>query len=126
MSSGKSEQPKLNFKGQKPLTKQANKKQRADSSNSTNISMDELYNINTQLEAMTEGLSELREDIKSMLKREEIEDLIKKTVSSIMSKIEVTMTKTIETEVTKQTQTLNEKLTGVFFENQQLKQKLLI
>ena len=105
---GKSEQQKLNFKGQKPQTKPANKKQRADSSNSTNTSMDELYNINTQLEAMTEGLSELREDIKSMLKREEIEDLIKKTVSSIMSKIEVTMAKTIETEVSKQTQTLNQ------------------
>ncbi|KAH3881522.1 hypothetical protein DPMN_005448 [Dreissena polymorpha] len=60
---GKCEQPKLTFKGQKPQTKPANKKQRADSSNSTNTSMDKLYNINTQLEAMTDGLSELREEI---------------------------------------------------------------
>ena len=123
-NSGKSEQQKLNFKGQKPQTKPANKKQRADSSNSTNASMDELSNINTQLENLTEGLSELREDIKSTLKREEIEDLINKTVSTIMGKIEITMAKTIETEVTKQTLTLNEKLTGLEFENQQLKQKI--
>ncbi|KAH3728138.1 hypothetical protein DPMN_054085 [Dreissena polymorpha] len=124
-NSGKSEQQKLNFKGQKPQTKPANKKQRADSNNSTNASMDELSNINTQLENLTEGLSELREDIsQSTLKREEIEDLINKTVSTIMGKIEITMAKTIETEVTKQTQTLNEKLTGLEFENQQLKQMI--
>ncbi|KAH3861650.1 hypothetical protein DPMN_024584 [Dreissena polymorpha] len=119
---GKSEQPKLNFKGQKPQTKPANKKQRADSNNSTNTSMDELFNINTQLEAMTEGLRELREDLKSMLKREEIEDLIQKTVSAIMSKIEETMSKKIETEVANKTQTLHEKLAGLEFENEQLKQ----
>ncbi|KAH3868269.1 hypothetical protein DPMN_006984 [Dreissena polymorpha] len=123
-SNGKFEQTKLNFKGKKPETKPANKKQRADSSNSTNTSMDDLSNINTLLENMTEGLAELREDFKSMLKREEIEDLIKKTVSTIMNKIEVTMIKTIETEVTNRTNTLNEKLTGLEFENEQLKQKV--
>ncbi|KAH3704546.1 hypothetical protein DPMN_079603 [Dreissena polymorpha] len=118
---GKSEQPKLNFKGQKPQTKPANKKQRADSNNSTNTIMDELFNINTQLEAMTEELRELREDL-SMLKREEIEDLIPKTVSAIMSKIEETVSKKIKTEVANKTQTLHEKLAGLEFENEQLKQ----
>ncbi|KAH3788059.1 hypothetical protein DPMN_166189 [Dreissena polymorpha] len=90
---GKSEQPKLNFKGQKSQTQPANKNQRADSSNSTNTSMDELFNSNTQLKAMTEGLRELRKELMSMLKREEIEDLIQKTISAIMSKIEETMSK---------------------------------
>ena len=61
---GKTDQPKLNFKGQKPQTKPAYKKQRADSNYSTNTSLDELVNIDTQLEAMTEGLGELREDLK--------------------------------------------------------------
>ncbi|KAH3782622.1 hypothetical protein DPMN_160541 [Dreissena polymorpha] len=123
-SNGKLEQTKLNFKGKKPETKPANKKQRADSSNSTNTSMDDLSNINTLLENMTEGLAELREDFKSMLKREEKEDLIKNTVSTIMNKIEITMIKTIETEVTNRTKILNEKLTGLEFENEQLKQKM--
>ncbi|KAH3788095.1 hypothetical protein DPMN_166225 [Dreissena polymorpha] len=73
---------------------------------------------------MTEGLRELRKDLKSMLKREEIEDLIQKTISAIMSKREETVSKKIETEVAKRTQTLHEKLTGLEFENEQLKQTI--
>ncbi|KAH3796048.1 hypothetical protein DPMN_149612 [Dreissena polymorpha] len=126
IANGKSEQPKLNFKGQKIQIKPANKKQHADSNNSTNTSMDELFNINTQLEAMTEGLRELREDLKSMLKREEIEDLIQKTVSAIMRKIEETMSKKIETEVANKIQTLHEKLAGLEFENKQLSKRFVM
>ncbi|KAH3720435.1 hypothetical protein DPMN_063334 [Dreissena polymorpha] len=123
-SNGKLEQTKLNCKGKKPETKPANKKQRADSSNSINTSMDDLSNINTLLENMTEGYGELREDFKGMLKREEIEHLIKNTVSTIMNTIKITMIKTIETKVTNRNKILNEKLTGLEFENEQLKQKM--
>ena len=38
-----------------------------------------------------------------------------------MSKIEITMAKTIETEITNRTKTLNEKVTCLEFENEQLK-----
>ncbi|KAH3791169.1 hypothetical protein DPMN_144649 [Dreissena polymorpha] len=123
---GKSVQAHLNFKGQKPQTKPATKKQRADSNNSSNTSMEELTNIHTQLEAMTNGISELREGLKSMLKREEIEKLIKNTVSTIMKKIEESMLKQIENEVKNRTNTFKEQIAGLEIENGQLKQTIVL
>ncbi|KAH3837600.1 hypothetical protein DPMN_110997 [Dreissena polymorpha] len=123
-ANGKSDQAHLNFKGQKPQTKPATKKQRADSNNSSNTSMEELTNIHTQLKAMTDGISELREDLKSMLKREEIEELIKNTISTIMKKIEESMIKQIENEVKNGTNTFKQQIAGIEFENGQLKQKI--
>ncbi|KAH3741977.1 hypothetical protein DPMN_048707 [Dreissena polymorpha] len=122
---GKSDQAHLNFKGQKPQTKPATKKQRADSNNSSNTSMEELTNIQTQLEAMTNGISELREDLKSMLKREEIEELITNSVSTIMKKIEESMLNQIEKEVKNRTNTFKEQIAGLEFENGQLKQTIV-
>ncbi|KAH3753389.1 hypothetical protein DPMN_188025 [Dreissena polymorpha] len=123
-ANSKSDHPQLNFKGQKPQTKPATKKQRADSNNSNNTSMEELMNIHTQLEVMTEGISNLREDLKSMLKTGEIEELITSTVTSIIGKLEETMVKRIDTEVKNVTNTFKEQIAGLEFKNEQLKQKI--
>ncbi|KAH3836516.1 hypothetical protein DPMN_109887 [Dreissena polymorpha] len=61
-------QIKLNFTGTKPQTKQAIKKSRPDSETS-NSSMGELHAIQIQLHNMTEGITSLREELKSMLKK---------------------------------------------------------
>ncbi|KAH3727950.1 hypothetical protein DPMN_053896 [Dreissena polymorpha] len=87
--------------------------------------MEELKNIHTQLEAMTNGISELREDLKSMLKREELEELIKNTVSTIMKKIEESMLNQIEKEVKNRTNTFKEQIASLEFENGQLKQTII-
>ncbi|KAH3720504.1 hypothetical protein DPMN_056872 [Dreissena polymorpha] len=123
-ANGKSDQAQLNFKGQKPQTKPATKKQRADSNNSNNNSMEELSSIHTQLEVMTEGICHLRDDLKSMLKKGEIEELIMNTVTTIMGKIEETMIKRIETETKNITKEFKEQIAGLEFENEQLKQKM--
>ncbi|KAH3863739.1 hypothetical protein DPMN_026737 [Dreissena polymorpha] len=86
--------------------------------------MEELINIHTQLEVMTEGISNLREDLESMLKREEIEELITSTVTSIIGKIEETMVNRIDTEEKNVTITFKEQIAGLEFENEQLKQKI--
>ena len=62
-------QLKLNFTGEKPQTKPAVKKYRPDTSDNSNSSMDELNSIHMQLQAMTDGISSLREDLKSMLRK---------------------------------------------------------
>ncbi|KAH3753917.1 hypothetical protein DPMN_188569 [Dreissena polymorpha] len=61
-------QTKLTFTGTKPQTKQATKKSRPDSETS-NSSMDELHTIQTQLQNMTEVITSLRDELKSMLKK---------------------------------------------------------
>ncbi|KAH3773894.1 hypothetical protein DPMN_175265 [Dreissena polymorpha] len=61
-------QTKLNFTGTKPQAKRAIKKSRPYSETS-NSSMDELHAIQTQLQNMTEGITSLREELKSMLKK---------------------------------------------------------
>ncbi|KAH3889238.1 hypothetical protein DPMN_013289 [Dreissena polymorpha] len=73
---------------------------------------------------MTEGISNLRDDLKSMLKREEIEELIKNTVTTIMGKIEETMMKRIENEVKNITKEFKDQIAGIEYENEQLKQKM--
>ncbi|KAH3696827.1 hypothetical protein DPMN_084305 [Dreissena polymorpha] len=87
--------------------------------------MEELTNIHTQLEARTKGIGELREDLKSVLKREEIEELIKNTVSTIMKKIKESMLKQFEHEVKNRTNTFKEQIAGLEFENGQLKQTIV-
>ncbi|KAH3803410.1 hypothetical protein DPMN_131671 [Dreissena polymorpha] len=56
-------QPKLSFSGVKPQTKQAVKKSRPNSE-ARNSSMEEFQVIQAQLQAMTDTISSLRDDLK--------------------------------------------------------------
>ncbi|KAH3843422.1 hypothetical protein DPMN_116940 [Dreissena polymorpha] len=86
MSNETKNQQKLNFTGTKPQTKSAVKKYRPDTSDNSNSSMEELNSINIQLQAMTEGISNLREDLKGMIKKDEVEMLITNTVTNLIKK----------------------------------------
>ncbi|KAH3815022.1 hypothetical protein DPMN_143541 [Dreissena polymorpha] len=79
-------QPKLSFLRIKPQTKQADKKSRPDSE-ASNSSMDEFQVIQTQLQATTDTITSLRDDLNGMLKKEEVEQLIANTVTTLMNKI---------------------------------------
>ena len=94
------DQTKLKFSGEKPGTKPPAKRFQPDYSNSTasdtssgnisvltNTTMDDFNNIQVQLEAMTNTISDLRGDLKSMLKRDETEDLIKSIMVSLEQKM---------------------------------------
>ncbi|KAH3776559.1 hypothetical protein DPMN_177988 [Dreissena polymorpha] len=58
--------------------------------------MDELHAIQTQLQNMTKEITSSREELKSMLKKEEIEELITSTITTIMAEIEENMNNKIE------------------------------
>ncbi|KAH3853709.1 hypothetical protein DPMN_096241 [Dreissena polymorpha] len=79
-------QPKLSFSGVKPQTKQAVKKSRPDSE-ASNSSMEEFQVMQSQLQAMTDTITSLRDDLKGMLKKKEVEQLITNTVTTLMNKI---------------------------------------
>ncbi|KAH3828311.1 hypothetical protein DPMN_130265 [Dreissena polymorpha] len=55
-------QPELSFAGVKPQTKQAVKKSRPDS-DASNPSMEEFQVIQTQLQAITDTITSLRDDL---------------------------------------------------------------
>ena len=117
-------QPKLNFTGTKPQTKPAVKKYRPDTSDNSNSSMDELNSIHVQLQAMTDGISSLREDLKSMLRKDEIEQLITNAVTSLMQKMEQNMNKNIDKIVNEKCKEMQERIDSLDFENKGLKDTL--
>jgi myosin heavy subunit len=116
-------QAKLTFTGTKPQTKQATKKSRPDSETS-NSSMDELHTIQTQLQNMTEGITSLRDELKSMLKKEEIEELITSTITTFMAKIEENMNNKIEHIVSSKINEMQSKIDSLEFDNTNLKEKI--
>jgi len=119
-------QPKLNFTGTKPQTKPAVKKYRpdtSDNSNNSNSSMDELNSINLQLQAMTEGISNLREDLKGMIKKDEVEMLITNTVINLIKKLEENTNKKIEQLINEKVNDMQTKLDSIDFDNKNLIEK---
>lgn len=117
-------QPKLNFTGTKPQTKPAVKKYRPDTSDNSNSSMDELNSIHVQLQATTDGISSLREDLKSMLRKDKIEQLITNAVTSLMHKMEQNMNKNIDKIVNEKCKEMQERIDSLDFENKGLKDTL--
>ncbi|KAH3885691.1 hypothetical protein DPMN_009687 [Dreissena polymorpha] len=113
-------QPKLNFSGAKPQTKQAVKKSRPDSE-ASNSSMEEFQIIQTQLQTMTDTITSLRYDLKCMLKKEEVEQLITNTVTSLMNKIEQNMNNKIEKLVREKLVEVQSKIESLDYEKNNLK-----
>ncbi|KAH3786684.1 hypothetical protein DPMN_164793 [Dreissena polymorpha] len=73
---------------------------------------------------MTEGITSLREELKSMLKQEEIEKLITSTITTIMAKIEENMNNKIEHLVSSKFNEMQSKIDSLEFDNTNLKEKL--
>jgi hypothetical protein len=64
-----------------------NKRTHSDVSEESNSSMIGLSIIQTQLDEMNESLSEVKKNLEQVLKKEDIEALIKSTVCNIMDKL---------------------------------------
>lgn len=101
-----------------------NKRTHSDVSEESNSSMIGLSIIQTQLDEMNESLSEVKKNLEQVLKKEDIEALIKSTVCNIMDKLEKKMREDIENKVQEKTKHLNEKIDSISFENQQLTDQL--
>jgi prefoldin subunit 5 len=125
MSGNKKEQSKLTFSGsQKASTKPQVKRFQPDTSNNSNNSMDELNNITEQLDSMNKNIAELRGDLKSILKKDEVENLIKTTVTNIVTSLETKLQAHVSTLVNERTKYLDDKIESLEFENNSLKEKL--
>jgi SpoVK/Ycf46/Vps4 family AAA+-type ATPase len=84
-----------------------------------------LSHIQTQLEGLNVNMNNLRRDFKAMLKKEEIEVLIKSTLTDIMSTLEEKLKVYIQNELTLKTKHLNDKIDSLEFEKKELKEKLV-
>jgi len=117
-------QPKLSFTGTKPQTKPAVKKYRPDNSDNSNSSMEELNSIQVQLQVMNEGITNLRDDVKGMLKKDEVEQLIMNTVTNLMKNLEHSTHKKIEQMINEKVNDMQSKMDSLDFENKSLREKI--
>lgn len=90
----------------------------------SNCSTEELGYIHLQLENMSESLTEVRGDLKTLMKKEDIENLITTTVTNIMETLEKKLTSFINTKIKEETKELQDKIGSLEFENAELKSKL--
>ena len=98
---------------------------RSNTEMSPNVSMEEITVISHQLETLSEDMKNMREDVKSVMKRDEMEVFIKGTVSKIMADINENMELTISLKVEEKTKAVSEKMKTVQSENENLKKDLL-
>lgn len=93
-----------------------------------NSSAEELTLIAHQLEGLTEDIRKMRADMKTLVNKEDIEDLVKKTVTSLKDEIMKEVWERIDTimdeKIAVRTRKLSDKLESLEFENKQLNDKL--
>ncbi|MES9882714.1 MAG: hypothetical protein ABW185_17750 [Sedimenticola sp.] len=93
-----------------------------------NSSAEELTLIAHQLEGLTEDIRKMRADMKTLVNKEGIEDLVKKTVTSLKDEIMKEVWERIDTimdeKIAVRTRKLSDKLESLEFENKQLNDKL--
>lgn len=90
----------------------------------SNCSTEELSCIQLQLEQMSESLTEVRGDLKTLMKKEDIENLITTTVTNIMENLEKKMTEYINSKINGNLTDLQDKIHSLEFENADLKSKI--
>lgn len=92
-------------------------------------SAEELTLIAHQLEGLTEDIRKMRADMKTLVNKEGIEDLVKKTVTSLKDEIMKEVWERIDTimdeKIAVRTRKLSDKLESLEFENKQLNDKLV-
>ena len=109
---------KVNSSSGKPPHKRTN------SEASLNNTMEEINMLSHQMEGMTDDLKSIRENLKSVLKKDEMEDFIKKTISTIITDLNENMEMTISVKVEEKTKGMQSKIVSLEDENKILKQQL--
>ena len=98
---------------------------RLNSEMSPYASMEEITVISHQLESLTDDVKNIRENVKSVPKKSEMETLIKETVTSIMTEMNENMELTINLKVEEKTKVISQKMTSLQSENESLRKELL-
>lgn len=89
------------------------------SNDSMNMSL-----IQNQLDLMSENLEELKGDLKGIIKKEDIESIISRSITNAMTQLQQKMEIIIKKEIQEKTKELNDKISSLEFENNHLKESL--
>ena len=92
---------------------------------SPNVSAEEFTVISHQLEGLTDDIKNLRDDFKSVMKTNEMESFIEKTVKKILTDMNENMDVTISMKVDEKTKEIKNKMKSVEKENECLKKELV-
>ena len=123
--------PGVLIKAGKPFNKGSsiNSKQpppkRPNSEVSPNSSVEELSVMHHTLDGLTDDVKGIRDSLKNILTKNEMEEFIQSTVKTIISDLNENMEMTISTKVEEKTKEISHKLTSVEKENEGLKKDLV-
>lgn len=98
---------------------------RTHSDVSPNVSAGEITVISQQLDGLSDDVKNMRDDFKSVMRKNEMETFIKDTVTKIMTEINENMEVTISMKVEEKTKEINNKMKNVQSENENLKKELV-
>ena len=104
--------------GKPPLTKRPN------SDMSLNTTHEEVSILSTQMGEMTEDLKCIRENLKSVLKKDEMEQFITQTISKIIEDLNQNMEMTIAIKVDEKTKDFKQKIGVLEEDNQSLRREI--
>ena len=92
---------------------------------SPNSSLDELNVLSHQLEGLTEDVKLIRGDLKSIMKKEDMETFIKSTISEIVKDLTDNMDMTISLKVEEKTKEISQKLSESEKDNEGLRKEVM-
>lgn len=98
---------------------------RPNSEVSPNSSLDELNVLSHQLEGLTEDVKLIRGDLKSIMKKEDMETFIKSTISEIVKDLTDNMDMTISLKVEEKTKEISQKLSESEKDNEGLRKEVM-
>lgn len=88
-----------------------------------NTTAEEISLLGDQLEIVSGEISSIRETLKSVVTKSDIEQVISSSVSKLILELETRLKNELEAKLKDQTKELNEKIEGLQFENCELKEK---
>ena len=124
-SEGKSEIIKPGKQFAKSSSTKAPAQKRTHSDVSPNCSMEELTVLCNQMEELSEDVKSLRGELKSVMKKDQMETFIKETVTQIISDLNENLTLMIEIKTDEKIKPIQEKLQEVEDENKHLRHDIL-
>lgn len=90
----------------------------------SDTSAEELSIIHQQLDDLNSDVKETKDKVMSLMSKDETEEFIGKAIDRAMSKMLVTLNKTVDKKVKEKTTDLEERIKSLEFENQNLKDRL--
>ena len=88
-----------------------------------NTTAEEIGILGDQIEVLCGEISTLRQSLKTVLTKSDVEQIVTETVSKLLKEMEARMKTELEAKLKDQTKELNEKIKALQFENNEMKDK---